>query len=134
MARWNFASWRPILSNSILFGLAALVGGCATVKSSDTRTVDSVVVTVTPASASVQISGTQKFMATVANTSNTAVTWQVNGTAGGDSTHGTIDATGMYTAPAAVPSPAAVTVSATAMADPTKSAAAKVTVSASTQA
>jgi len=89
-------------------------------------------VTISPASATVAVGGTQQFTATVQNTSNTAVTWQVNGMAGGNATVGTISSSGLYTAPAAVPSPAAVTVTAVSQADTTKSASAQVTVSATT--
>ena len=88
--------------------------------------------TVSPASASVQPSATQKFAASVTGSSNTAVSWQVNGVGGGDSTHGMIDATGMYTAPAAVPTPATVTITAVSQANAAKSAAAQVTIAAST--
>lgn len=85
-------------------------------------------VTVAPTSASLQVSQTQQFTATVTGSSNTAVTWQVNGVAGGNSTVGTISTTGLYTAPATVPNPANVTVKAVSQADPTKSASANVTV------
>jgi hypothetical protein len=57
-------------------------------------------VTVSPAGMSVPVSGTQQYSAYVSGTSNTAVTWSVDGIAGGNSTVGTIDATGLYTAPA----------------------------------
>jgi hypothetical protein len=87
-------------------------------------------VSVAPGTASLQTGGSQAFTATVANTTNTAVTWQVNGTVGGNSTVGTISSAGAYTAPAAVPSPATVTVTAVSVADPTKSGAAQVTLSA----
>jgi len=59
------------------------------------------------------------------------VTWQVNGVTGGDSTHGTINASGLYTAPAAVPSPATVTVTAISQADNTKSGSTVVTITSS---
>src|SRR5205807_7707270 len=64
-------------------------------------------VTISPTSATVATRGTQQFTATVQNTSNTAVTWQVNGVTGGNATVGTISSSGLYTAPA---SPATVTV------------------------
>jgi hypothetical protein len=64
----------------------------------------------------------------VQNTSNTAVTWQVNGVTGGNATVGTISSAGLYTAPTVVPSPATVTVTAVSQADPAKSASAQVTV------
>src|SRR5437016_4923274 len=69
----------------------------------------------------------QQFTATVLNTSNTAVTWQVSGVTGGNATVGTISSSGLYTAPAVVPNPATVTVTAVSQADPTKSASAQVT-------
>ena len=89
-----------------------------------------VAVSVLPGAAVVlAATGTQQFSAIVANAgSNTAVTWQVNGVAGGNSTVGTISSAGLYTAPAAIPSPATVTVTATAAADPTRSGSAVVTV------
>ena len=88
-------------------------------------------VAVTPTTASVPAGGgTQTFTATVTNTATTTVTWSVNGKAGGDTTVGTISAFGVYTAPAAVPSPATVTVTATSTRDTTRSATAGVTVTA----
>jgi hypothetical protein len=70
----------------------------------------------------------QQFSASVTGSTNTAVTWQVNGATGGSASAGMIDANGMYTAPAAVPNPAAVTVSAVSQADITKSGSAVVTI------
>src|SRR5256885_6506956 len=72
----------------------------------------SIDVSVTPAAASVQTGGTQTFTAAVTNTTNKAVTWRVNGITGGNTSVGTISTTGVYTAPATVPSPAIVTVTA----------------------
>jgi hypothetical protein len=69
-------------------------------------------VTVSPATANVQEAGQQQFTATVMNTSDTNVTWQVNSVTGGNSTVGTISSTGLYTAPAAIPNPASVTITA----------------------
>lgn len=87
-------------------------------------------VSVTPATASVNTGATQAFTAAVANSTNTGVTWSVNGVAGGNSTVGMISGSGVYTAPMAVPSPAVVTVTAVAQADTSKSASAQVTVTA----
>lgn len=89
-------------------------------------------VTLSPASASVMVSQTQQFTASVSGTSNTAVTWSVNGVPGGNSTVGTVSSSGFYGAPTAVPSPAAVTVTATSAADTTKSAGAIATITAPT--
>ena len=78
-------------------------------------------VTVTPASATLTQSQTQTFAATVSNTGNMAVTWSISPTAG------SISATGLYIAPASISSAQIVTVTATSVADPTKSATATVT-------
>ena len=88
-----------------------------------------VTVTVSPGTASVSADGgTQAFTATVENTSNTGVTWQVDGVTGGNSTVGTISTTGLYAAPIIVPSSATVTVSALSNADTNRSGSAQVTI------
>jgi hypothetical protein len=69
----------------------------------------------------VYTSTTQAFGATVTGESNTAVNWEVNGVAGGSSTVGTIDDTGLYTAPGAVPSQPLVIITAVSQADATVS-------------
>src|ERR1700733_6117184 len=56
-------------------------------------------VSLNQSSVSVLAGGTAQFKATVANSTNTAVTWSVDGIAGGNITSGTISATGLYTAP-----------------------------------
>ena len=67
-------------------------------------------VTVSPATAQVQVNAKQQFTATVQGNSNQAVTWDVNGTVGGNSALGFIDSiSGLYTAP---PTPVSVTVQA----------------------
>ena len=131
MALGNSAPWRRFAPTAaVIFTVTALISGCANVKGNVSQPVGAVSVAVSPSTASVTISSSQKFTATVSGASSSAVTWQVNGTPGGDTTHGKIDATGMYTAPATVPSPAAVTVTAVAVAAPSKSGSAQVTVSA----
>jgi hypothetical protein len=91
-----------------------------------------VAVTIKPAFAIDTVNQTTPFTDTVTGTTNAAVTWEVNNTPGGSATNGTISATGVYTAPAQVPSPATVTVSVVSQADTTKSASAQVTVVAHT--
>jgi hypothetical protein len=88
-------------------------------------------VTISPTSANLFTNGSQQFSATVTGSTNTQVNWQVNGTAGGNSTTGTISNAGLYTAPATVPS-SAVNVTAVAQADTNKSASAPVTINPST--
>ena len=70
----------------------------------------SVTVAVSPTSASVQLGASRSFQATVSGSANTAVTWSVNGVAGGSSTVGTISSAGLYTAPAVMPASSTVTV------------------------
>jgi serine protease len=95
-----------------------------------------VTVSVSPASGSLQegSGNTQAFIATVGETLNTQVTWQVNTITGGSATVGTISTAGVYTAPATVPSPATVTVTAISLADSTRSASATLTITASASA
>ena len=87
-----------------------------------------VAVTISPVAAEVVVGNTQQFAASVTGTSNTAVTWALRGTGCSGATCGSISSSGLYTAPAAVPSPAVVTVTATSVADPSKSAASTVTI------
>jgi len=75
----------------------------------------------------VTIGQTLQFKATVSNTTNTGVTWKVNGVAGGNASVGTISSTGMFTAPGKVPS-GSTSITATSVADTTKSASANVAV------
>jgi len=88
-------------------------------------------VAVCPTTDSVQAGGTaQTFTATLGNTANTSVTWEVSGVTGGNATVGTISTSGVYMPPANVPTPAMVTVSAVSVADPGQSSTAQVTVTA----
>jgi len=91
-------------------------------------------VTISPSTATLATLATQPFTATVSGSTNTAVTWQVSGVTGGNSTVGLISTTvpgtsseALYLGPSAVPSPATVSVTAISQADPTKSASATVT-------
>jgi hypothetical protein len=79
-----------------------------------------VVVSISPSAASVTAGGTQQFSANVIGTSNIGVMWSASG--------GTISSTGLYTAGSTAGS---YTVTATSVADSSKSAQAKVTVNAS---
>jgi hypothetical protein len=55
-----------------------------------------------PGSATVAPSGTQQFSAKIQGIGNSAVTWSVDGVAGGNSATGTINSSGLYTAPNAL--------------------------------
>jgi len=88
----------------------------------------SITVSVAQSSGSVALGNQVTFTATVTNTTDTTVGWSVNNIAGGNSTVGTISSTGAYTAPADLPSPATVQITATSHSDPTKSDTANITV------
>ena len=83
---------------------------------------------VAPLSGSVVLGNQVAFTATVTNTTDTTVSWSVNGIAGGNSAVGTISSTGVYTAPANLPSPATMQITVTSHADPVKSATASLMV------
>ena len=61
------------------------------------------------------------FTAVVKNSSDSAVTWSVNGVAGGGAQTGTITTGGVYTAPGDLPIPANLTITVTSHADVSKS-------------
>src|SRR2546425_1092533 len=105
--------------------LSFVLAGCAGSTSSPPAQVS---ITISPTSASVAVGQTQQFTASVSGTSNTGVTWAVNGTIGGGSTVGTISSNGLYTAPNTPPNPATVTVTVTSTANTSKSASASVTI------
>jgi hypothetical protein len=111
--------------------VALLIPGLAVVlclNSCGGSTPPSITVMVTPASTTVSPGRQKQFSATVTGTTNTAVTWQVNGTVGGNSTVGTITTTGLYTAPGTIPNPATITVTAVSSANTGDSGSATVTI------
>lgn len=111
----------PCLALSIAFTLV----GCSSSNNSSTTPPPVVSVTLNQSAASVDVSRPMPFTATVTGTTNTAVTWSVDSVSGGNSTVGTISTTGLYTAPSLAGSH---TVTATSVADTSKSASAGVTV------
>ena len=78
-------------------------------------------VIVSPGSSTVRAGDTQQFTAKVTAAMDQTVTWSVNGVMGGNSTVGTISTTGLYKAPAALPSPNSVSIEATSSSDQTLS-------------
>ncbi len=78
-------------------------------------------VTVTPATVTLGQSQTQQFTANVTGASNTLVNWSITPQLG------TISGAGLYTSPASIPVAGAVTVTATSVADGSRSASAQVT-------
>jgi hypothetical protein len=113
--RLNMVS-KAFIAQCLPFVLLLVVTGCGGSGSiTQPLPVLSVSVSISPGGAALSAAGTQQFRATVANTSNTSVTWTV---AGG----GTISSAGLYTAPSLIPSPATVSVTATSQTDSSKSA------------
>jgi hypothetical protein len=79
-----------------------------------------VTVTVSPASAQPFTGDQVHFTANVQNATSPAVTWQVNTMPNGNSTIGTIDSSGVYTAPSSAPTPPTVTIAAVLQSDSSK--------------
>lgn len=88
-----------------------------------------ITISIRPSSASVFLGTTEQFTASVTGTSNTAVTWSVNGVNGGNQSSGTISDSGLYSAPQTLPAQNPVTIIATSQADSSKSATASATLS-----
>lgn len=103
-------------------------GGNGASTSSSGPQPQSVAVAVSSASPNVLLGSTDQFVATVSGTSNTAVTWSVNGIPGGNSILGTISSSGLYTAPADLPQMTTINVTATSQVDTSKSASTSITI------
>lgn len=124
---------KKVFLSVLLLGLISCGGGGApsppaTPTPPPTPPPPPITVSVSPASATLPAGTTQQFTATVQNTTNTAVTWQVSGITGGDSTVGTISTNGLYSAPLSPPETGVVTVTAVSQADSTKSGLATATI------
>lgn len=97
--------------------------------SSVTVEAENVQISVNPASASVQLGATQKFNVTVTGTVKKDITWTINGYPTNFALPwGTIDFSGLYTAPTLLPVAPVVTLTATSNEDPTKSVSATATI------
>jgi DNA-binding beta-propeller fold protein YncE len=125
MSWWKF---------STILALAAALGAWGCGKS----TASTVSITISPTSASVITNRTQLFSGLVTGNSNTAITWSITCATGvAANTCGSIDATGLYTAPATIPTVTTsgtttiaptVTVTGTAQADTSKISTATLTI------
>jgi hypothetical protein len=121
------------LPKAIWLSAVLLLAGCSATVSNPSNnspaptTPGSISVSVSPSSANIPAGDSFQFTATVSGTSNSSVTWAVNGTSGGSAALGTISASGNYTAPASLPNPNTVTVSATSSASASATASSAVT-------
>lgn len=135
---WDFCRARTICSRTgiythvvvlaIFCTIAFAMPGCGGVSGSSSGGPSVVVVVVQPASASLFLGQTQPFQASVTGTTNTSVTWSVNGVPGGSASSGMISPAGLYTAPGILPSSASITVTAVSESDPQASGSSTVTV------
>jgi hypothetical protein len=93
----------------------------------------STTVSVSPATGTLFLGQQLQFTATVTGATNTAVTWQVNGVSGGNSTYGTITSQGLYAAPSTLPSNPAITIRSVSQADTSASGSASLTLTSDVQ-
>ena len=99
-----------------------------TSSSSCTDPTTGISIAISPTTVSVTVATSTQFQKGISGGTNNIVTWQVNNITGGNDTVGRIDSNGLYRAPAAVPSPATVNVSAVSFEDPKLSATATATI------
>jgi hypothetical protein len=111
--------------------LSLALCGCGFTTGASAGPPQNVDVSVSPPSASVSLGQMVQFVATVTGTSSPAVNWSVNNVAGGNSSVGTISASGLYTAREMMPSVSSVTVTATTQAEPQASGSATVQIQSS---
>ena len=88
----------------------------------------SVSIAVSPLSAQVSAGGQQMFSATVTGATDTSVKWSIAGAGCTGAACGSISTSGIYTAPVSIPAIPKVTITATSLAAPTKSASATATI------
>ncbi len=98
-----------------LLSLSVLLAGC---NSSGNQTQNQQPSVTVAGSSQVRLGSTVTFTATVSNVSNTAVTWQINGVNGGNSTFGTISSAGVFTPPSTIPTANTETVTAASVGAP----------------
>jgi hypothetical protein len=117
-------AWTSFRSALLVISTTILLGSCG---AKEPESLD-IHVTLTPSTTSVHLLLSAQFTATVHNSTNGTVTWSLSGGGCSGASCGTISDTGLYTAPASLPNPAAVTVRATSVADTSKSASATITI------
>jgi uncharacterized protein (DUF1800 family) len=113
--RWSLAL--------VVLSLAMMSASCALAPTGFTSP-DTQTLALSPAEASVRVGSAQPFAPSLAGK---LWTWSVNGIAGGNATLGTIDANGNYSAPAVLPTPNTITVTAAETAKPSETASSAVT-------
>jgi hypothetical protein len=120
------ARWKRLLLILALLPLPLALNSCG--GGSSTPAAPTPTITASCAASSVAVNGTVQCTANILNLNSTLADWQAGGVAGGNSTFGTIDVNGLYTAPKAVPANNIVTITAIAHAQTTLTATASVTI------
>src|SRR5438477_2648624 len=105
-----------------LLAFTILIAGCAMnvpvfVNNSSSASAKAVTLTVSGA-ASIRAASTTTFTASGSDGSSSSVKWSVNGEEGGDTSIGTIDSSGRFTAPESLPTTTVVTIGAAQTAAP----------------
>jgi len=111
--------------------LCLAIAGCSSytkLNGANTSTQPTVAVSISPNSATLLPGQQLQLTATVIGTSNELVSWEVNGVEGGNSVIGTISPSGIYLAPATVPTGGSVNIDAVSVTDASISATASITV------
>jgi uncharacterized protein (DUF1800 family) len=116
----------PWFISAFALGTVVLMSGCGSGGGGgNSSSPPSITVT---GNSQVRLGSTDTFAANVSNLSNTAVQWEVNNSAGGNSSVGTISSAGVYTPPVSIPSTNTVTVTAVSVASPAVSGSAQVSI------
>jgi uncharacterized protein (DUF1800 family) len=108
---------RLTLQIAFVTGIAVLLMACGSNSGSNPATASSAVTVSVTGAAAVTLGSTAQYAATVTGSSNQAVSWTVNQTAGGSTPLGKISAAGLYTAPASMPASSSITIAAVSAVD-----------------
>jgi hypothetical protein len=147
--KWTWGEKRPVNRLGFFILVIALIGvtscgskpastaiTCSTTSGSSTTTTTStctdpttnITLTISPATISLNVTTPQQFTGTLQGGTNSIVIWKVNNVQGGNNTVGRIDSSGLYNAPATVPTTNPISVTATSFEDQNLSATATVTI------
>jgi uncharacterized protein (DUF1800 family) len=131
ISKHSAARWTQLLATLFASLVLASCGGLQSGNGSgggSNPVVGAAEVTVSPSNAVLRAGDGIQFTAAVKGAKDQSVTWTVNGVAGGNSTLGTVTATGYYTSPSTVPTPNSVQVEATSVSSTSSMSASAVTV------
>jgi uncharacterized protein (DUF1800 family) len=107
-----YLNLRCSLQTASVAGITILLMACGSNSGSGPAPASSAVTVSVTGAGAVNLGATAQYAATVTGSSNQAVNWAVNQTAGGNKQLGTISAAGLYTAPPSMPASATITIAA----------------------